>query len=93
MKLAARHMVALDITPSPSRISTPATWMPPALAHAEQLLALTPENFRALDAKALALAGLGERQAAQAAYQAARALNSEAGIVRRAERLWGMLDL
>ena len=64
-----------------------------ALAHAEQLLALTPENFRALDAKALALAGLGERQAAQAAYQAARALNSEAGIVRRAERLWGMLDL
>jgi tetratricopeptide (TPR) repeat protein len=62
-----------------------------ALTHAESLLALTPENFDALDAKAVALAGLGEVENARTAYQAARAINHEAGIVQRATRLLNQL--
>lgn len=63
-----------------------------ALAHAEDLLAQTPELYDAMYAKALALAGLGDIAAARVAYRAARAVNSEAGIVRRATRLLGQLD-
>jgi Tfp pilus assembly protein PilF len=63
-----------------------------ALAHAEGLLAHTPEYLGALDATALALAGLGQIEAARAAYQAARALNREAGVVGRATRLLGQLE-
>jgi tetratricopeptide (TPR) repeat protein len=69
-----------------------------ALAHAEGLLALTPENYDALDARALAFAGLGEIgdaalfDAARAAYQAARTINSEAGVVQRAVRLLNELE-
>ncbi len=63
-----------------------------ALAHADGLLAHTPELFDALDARALALAGLGQIEDARAAYQAARAINSEAGVVQRASRLLGQLE-
>ena len=62
-----------------------------ALVYAEELLALTPENVAALDAQTLALAGLGEIEAAHAAYQAARAVNSDAGVVQRATRLLGQV--
>jgi tetratricopeptide (TPR) repeat protein len=62
-----------------------------ARAHAEELLALTPENYNALDAQALALAGLGDVEAARVAYQAARVINSDAGIVQRATRLLAQL--
>ena len=63
-----------------------------ALAHAEGLLAHTPDNYGALDAKALALAGLGDIENVRAAYQAARAINREAGIVQRATRLLNQLE-
>jgi tetratricopeptide (TPR) repeat protein len=63
-----------------------------ALAHADSLLAHTPEYFAALDAKALALAGLGESENARAAYQAARAVNRETGVVQRATRLLNQLE-
>ena len=63
-----------------------------ALAHAEGLLTHTSEYFGALDAMALALAGMGEIEGAHAAYQAARAVNSEAGIVQRATRLLNQLE-
>ncbi len=58
-----------------------------ARTHAEEMLAHTPENLDALDARALALAGLGEIKDARAAYQAARAINSDAGVVQRVTRL------
>ena len=63
-----------------------------ALTHAEGLLAHTPEYLDALDAKALALAGLGETDNARAAYQAARAINRDPGIVQRATRLLNQLE-
>jgi tetratricopeptide (TPR) repeat protein len=63
-----------------------------ALTHAESLLAHTPEFFEALDAKALALAGLGEIEDAQAAYQAARAITNAPGVVQRAARLLNQLE-
>ncbi|MFL5802226.1 MAG: tetratricopeptide repeat protein [Roseiflexaceae bacterium] len=63
-----------------------------ALAHAEGLLAHTPDYFEALDAKALALTGMGEIENARAAYQAARAVNSDPGIVQRATRLLNQLE-
>jgi hypothetical protein len=56
------------------------------------VLAHTPEHFAALDARALALAGLGEIEDARAAYQAARAVNSDLGIVQRATRLLNQLE-
>jgi tetratricopeptide (TPR) repeat protein len=62
-----------------------------SLAHAESLLTQTPEYLGALDARALALAGLGQIEEAHAAYQAARAVNSDAGVVQRATRLLSQL--
>ena len=58
-----------------------------ALTAAESLLANTPDFYRALDSKALALAGLGEFAEARAVYQVARAVNSHPGAVWRAMRL------
>jgi hypothetical protein len=55
-------------------------------------LAHTPEYFAALDAKVLALAGLGDIENASAAYQAARTVNSDPGIVQRATRLLSQLE-
>ena len=63
-----------------------------ALTHAEGLLAHTPQNLDALDAKALALAGLGQIDGARDAYRAARAVNREPGVVRRATRLLAQLE-
>ncbi len=48
-------------------------------------MAHTPEYLDALNAKALALAGLGE-------IKAARAINSDPGIVQRATRLLAQLE-
>lgn len=69
-----------------------------AIAAADALLARTPELYNALDAKALALCGLAlcddepARVAeAVAAYRAARAINKDAGIVRREQRLLDVL--
>lgn len=68
-----------------------------AMTEADGLLHHTPELFKALDVKALALAGLalidGEHhiRGAIAAYQAARTINRDAGIVRRALRLLDLL--
>ena len=55
------------------------------------LLQATPDNYNALDTQALALAGLGDLAAARAAYQAARAVNRDPGVVRRAVRLLGQV--
>jgi tetratricopeptide (TPR) repeat protein len=61
-----------------------------ALNHAGRLLELNPEQYEALDVKGLSLCGLGlcgepaGIPAAKAAYQAARAVTSDAGIVRAA---------
>jgi tetratricopeptide (TPR) repeat protein len=63
-----------------------------AFAHAEGLLVQTPEYLGALDAKALALAGLGDIDNARVTYQAARAINSDPGIVQRATRLLNQLE-
>jgi tetratricopeptide (TPR) repeat protein len=58
-----------------------------ALAEAEQLIALTPDRFGALDVRALSLCGLAlcgdEMQipAAMTAYTAARVLTSDPGVV------------
>lgn len=68
-----------------------------AIGEADALLDHTPELFKALDAKALALAGLALLDGAQhipeasAAYRAARAINRDAGIVRRTLRLLDLL--
>ncbi len=62
-----------------------------ALTQANDMLALTSDYLSALDAKALALAGLGEIEKARAAYRAARAINSELGIVQSATRLLGQV--
>ncbi len=63
-----------------------------ALTQAEGLLAHTPDHYAALEAQALALAGLGKIEEARAAYQAARALNSGSGVVQRATRLLDQLE-
>jgi tetratricopeptide (TPR) repeat protein len=55
-----------------------------ARSHAEEALAITPELYRMQDTLALALAGLGEIENARIAYQAARAITSDPGIVQRA---------
>jgi hypothetical protein len=46
----------------------------------------------ALDARALALAGLGDIENARTAYLAARAINNNPSIVQRATRLLNQLD-
>jgi tetratricopeptide (TPR) repeat protein len=68
-----------------------------AVAQADQLLAYSTQNYMALDAKALALCGLTlcdqinrSRQAIEA-YRAARAINKDAGIVKRVLRLFDAL--
>ena len=63
-----------------------------SLRLAEGLLADTPEFYKALDTKALALAGLGQTGPARLAYQAARAINSDPGIVQRAVRLLEQIE-
>jgi tetratricopeptide (TPR) repeat protein len=68
-----------------------------AVAQADQLLAYSAQNFRALDTKALALCGLtlcGQINHAREAietYRAARAINKDAGIVKRVLRLFDHL--
>jgi hypothetical protein len=67
-----------------------------AVVQADALLALTPEYYRALDSKGLALCGLallGEDAGGLAAdaYRAARAINREAGVVARVLRLFDAL--
>jgi tetratricopeptide (TPR) repeat protein len=69
-----------------------------AMEEADALLAHTPELFKALDTKALALAGLalldgGQHvSAAITAFRAARTINRDAGIVRRLRRLLDTLE-
>jgi tetratricopeptide (TPR) repeat protein len=64
-----------------------------ALAGADELIALNPSAYEALDTKGLALAGLalcGEADrlaAARAAYDAARGVTTDPGIIRNAIRL------
>ncbi|MBV9787740.1 MAG: tetratricopeptide repeat protein [Chloroflexi bacterium] len=68
-----------------------------AIGEADALLTHTPELFKALDAKGLALAGLAVIEGAEhmpqaiAAYGAARAINRDAGIVARVLRLLDLL--
>ncbi|HEX6289575.1 MAG TPA: TIR domain-containing protein [Herpetosiphonaceae bacterium] len=68
-----------------------------ALQEANRLLRHTPELYKALDTKALALCGLALIEGAQhvpaaiEAYRAARAINSDAGIVGRVLRLFDAL--
>ncbi|HEY5513536.1 MAG TPA: hypothetical protein VIK40_07830 [Geomonas sp.] len=69
-----------------------------AAAQASDLLDNNSRNFRALDTKGLALAGLalcGEgnrRKEAFDAYRSARAINRDAGMVRRVLRLFDKLS-
>ena len=64
-----------------------------AISHADVMLERCEQNYEALDAKGLALAGLavlegGQRAAeAIAAFRAARAITSAPGIVGRVRRL------
>jgi tetratricopeptide (TPR) repeat protein/nucleoside phosphorylase len=70
-----------------------------AVAQAEALLVHTPQFYDALDSKALALCGLGvcvsgfatasrqQIEEAKATYRAARAINKDAGVVKRVLRL------
>ena len=68
-----------------------------AVAQADELLHLNAHNYGALNTKGLALCGLalcGEAHPvapAVAAYRAARAINSDAGIVGRVLRLFDAL--
>jgi tetratricopeptide (TPR) repeat protein len=70
-----------------------------AIDEADALLIHTPELFKALDTKALALMGLSllddgqHLPAAIEAYRAARTINRDAGIVRRALRLLDTLAM
>jgi tetratricopeptide (TPR) repeat protein len=68
-----------------------------AVNQAEQLLEYSPSNYNALDAMAVALAGLAvcgrpeRKQAAIAAHQQARAINRDAGVIARLLRLYTAL--
>lgn len=68
-----------------------------AVQQAEQLLAHSAQNYSALDSKGLALSGLALCEgpqhvaAAIAAYLGARAINKDAGIVKRVLRLFDEL--
>ncbi|MDM8537218.1 tetratricopeptide repeat protein [Desulfobacterales bacterium HSG17] len=76
-----------------------------AISQADQILNQTPQFYKALDAKALALSGLAlceimkqenpnqqpYIEAAKAAYQKARAINVDAGYVGRVLRLFNEL--
>ncbi len=68
-----------------------------AKQQAEQLLSHSAQNYAALDSKGLALSGLalceGQQHVASAiaAYRAARAINKDAGIVKRVLRLFDEL--
>jgi tetratricopeptide (TPR) repeat protein len=69
-----------------------------AVAQAETMLTYSAQNYRALDSKGLALCGLAicgnswrVAEAAEA-YRAARAINKDAGVVRRALRLFDTLS-
>jgi hypothetical protein len=68
-----------------------------AIGQADELLAMTPERYGALDAKALALCGLAlcgnteQIPAARAAFTAARKITSAAGIVKKVLRLFDAL--
>jgi tetratricopeptide (TPR) repeat protein len=70
-----------------------------AIDQADALLAMTPELFAALDAKAIALCGLalcGDEEkaiAARTAFQAARAITSAQGVVHRVLQLFDALAL
>jgi len=70
-----------------------------AIDQADALLAMTPERYAALDAKAIALCGLalcGDTEqtfAARAAFRAARAITSAAGVVHKALQLFDALAL
>ena len=76
-----------------SRSNASRWWFAEARAQADCPLAHTAQNYYALDVKGLALCGLvlcGERKnlpAAIEAYQAARAINKDAGVVGRFLRL------
>ena len=68
-----------------------------AIAQADELLAMTPDRYAALDAKALALCGLalcGNTQqipAACEAFTAARKVTSAPGVVKRVLQLFDAL--
>ena len=73
-----------------------------AVQHAEQMLAHTAQNYAALDAKGLACCGLALCEGAQhiavetirrivSTFRAARAINKDAGIVKRVLRLFDEL--
>jgi tetratricopeptide (TPR) repeat protein len=75
----------------------PAEAFAAAVQQAEQMLAHSAQNYDALDAKGLALSGLALCEGAQyvaaaiAAFRAARAINKDAGIVKRVLRLFDEL--
>jgi len=81
--LIARYQAPSEVRPS----------FESALREAEALIAQTPGLYDAWDTKALALWGLGDAAAAESAYQQARALNSDAGVVARVERLKRQLGI
>jgi tetratricopeptide (TPR) repeat protein len=68
-----------------------------AIDQADALLAMTPELYAALDAKAIALCGLAlcgnieQKAAARAIFQAARAVTSAAGVVHKVLQLFDAL--
>ena len=68
-----------------------------AVSATDELLSFTAQNYGALDTRGLALCGLmlcdgiNRTAVASEAYQAARAINRDAGIVRRALRLFDAL--
>jgi tetratricopeptide (TPR) repeat protein len=68
-----------------------------AIGQADELLAMTPDRWEVLDAKALAFCGLAlcgdtkQIAAARAAFAAARKVTSAAGIVRRVLQLFDAL--
>ena len=70
-----------------------------AVAQADMLLAHSAQNYQALDSKALSLCSLSLCEGGQylpdalAAYRAARAINTDAGVVARVLRLFDALAL
>ncbi len=93
------HDAAAESLEPPKRQSdfAPAEAFAAAVQHAEHMLAQSAQNYDALYAKALALSGLALCEgpqhvaAAIAAYRSARAINQDAGIVKRTLRLFDEL--
>ena len=91
--LALLGLIAL----AQAEITAARTAFKEAMAQAETMLARAAQNYMALDSKGLALCGQAvckdESRIAEAAeaYRAARAINKDAGVVRRVLRLFDTL--